>query len=241
MNKTLLFGGIISLAIAAAAYAEYQLFSTLGDNARITDAELSAIPFIGVTTDGNVIPDLFPVAVTGVSTQAMQDTATDFIAALTDTQKTAALFDVDALDWRKWSNVDDYTRAGVNLNEMTDDQVAAAWAMLAAFLSDQGSTEIRATMRLNATLGTLTGQQERFNAKLYWFTMMGTPDPAKLWGFQVDGHHVAFNFFVLGDQLSITPCLSGGRTARRPRGHDQCRSQHSSAQAGCRVGLCPKP
>jgi hypothetical protein len=87
MNKTLLFGGLISLAIVAAAYAEYQLFSTLGDNARITDAELSAIPFIGVTTDGNVIPDLFPVGVTGVSTQAMQDTATAFIAALTDTQK----------------------------------------------------------------------------------------------------------------------------------------------------------
>jgi hypothetical protein len=126
MNMTLLFGGIISLAIGAAAYAGYQPFGTRGDNARMTDAELSAIPFIGVTTDGNVIPDLFPVAVTGVSTQAMQDTATTFIAALTDTQKTAALFDVDTLEWRKWSNVDDYTRAGVNLNELTDDQVAAA-------------------------------------------------------------------------------------------------------------------
>jgi hypothetical protein len=241
MNKTHLFGGIISLAIGAAAYARYQPFGTRGDNARMTDAELSAIPFIGVTTDGNVIPDLFPVAVTGVSIQAMQDTATAFIAALTDTQKTAAMFDVDALEWRKWSNVDDYTRAGVNLNEMTDDQVAAGWAMLAAFLSDQGSTEIRATMQLNATLGTLTGQPERFSAKLYWFTMMGTPDPAKPWGFQVDGHQCCIQLLCSGRSAVDHPGLSGGRTAHRLRGHDQCRSQHSSTQAGRRVGLCPKP
>jgi hypothetical protein len=90
--------------------------------------------------------------------------------------------------------------------------------MLDAFLSDQGSTEIRATMQLNATLGALTGQPERFNAKLYWFTMMGTPDPAKPWGFQVDGHHVAFNFFVLGDQLSITPAFLGAEPPVAPAG-----------------------
>jgi hypothetical protein len=219
MTKSYLFGGAAILAIAAAAYAGYQAFgSGIGDNARMTDAELSAIPFIGVTTDGNIIPDLFPVAVTGVSTQAMQDTATAFIASLTDARKTAALFDVDALEWRKWSNVDDYTRAGVSLSEMTDGQVAAAWTMLDAFLSDQGSTEMRATMQLNATLGELVGQKERFNEKLYWFTMMGTPDPAKPWGFQVDGHHVAFNFFVLGDQLSITPAFLGAEPPVAPDG-----------------------
>lgn len=56
------------------------------------------------------MPDLFPIAATGLSTQAMQDTATAFIATLNDAQRDAALYDIDSIEWRKWSNVDDYTR-----------------------------------------------------------------------------------------------------------------------------------
>lgn len=40
----------------------------------------------------------------------MQDTATAFIATLNDAQRDAALYDIDSIEWRKWSNVDDYTR-----------------------------------------------------------------------------------------------------------------------------------
>jgi hypothetical protein len=202
--------------IGIAGFAAWKLLSV--DRARMTDAQVSAELFVGVTTNGTVIPNLFPVAVTGVSTQAMQDTAAAFIATLNEAQKSKMLFGIDALEWRKWSNVDDYTRAGVNFSEMTDAQAAAAWAMLDAFLSDQGMAEVRTTMKLNATLGELLNEKERFNEKLYWFTMMGTPDAKKPWGFQIDGHHVAFSFFVLGDQLSITPAFLGAEPPVAPKG-----------------------
>lgn len=189
-----------------------------GDGSRLTEEQVAADPFVGITTDGTIVPDLFPIASTGLSTQAMQDTATAFIATLSDAQRDAALYDIDSIEWRKWSNVDDYTREGVGLDEMTDEQKAAAFAMLDAFLSDQGLTEVRDAMQLNRTLGELTGELDRFNEGLYWFTMMGTPGPDAPWGFQLDGHHIAINFFVLGDQMSITPAFLGAEPTIAPEG-----------------------
>jgi len=90
--------------------------------------------------------------------------------------------------------------------------------MLDAFLSDQGSSEVRGIMRLNLTVGELTDNTERFNEDLYWFTMMGTPSATEPWGFQVDGHHLAVNFFVLGDQVSIAPAFMGSEPTIAPEG-----------------------
>jgi len=52
---------------------------------------------------------------TGVSTDAVRSAAEAFLAALTGTQRAAMLFTVDDEEWRKWSNVDGYTRQGVSL------------------------------------------------------------------------------------------------------------------------------
>jgi hypothetical protein len=38
---------------------------------------------------------------------------------------------------------------------------------------------------------------------------MGTPSTTKPWGFQYEGHHVAINYFVLGDQVVMTPTFMG--------------------------------
>ncbi|MFD0982267.1 DUF3500 domain-containing protein [Tropicimonas aquimaris] len=189
-----------------------------GDGARLSAEQVAEDPFVGITTDGTVVPDLYPLTVTGLSTDAMRDAASAFIASLTDEQRDAALYDVDALEWRLWSNVDDYDREGVSLDEMTDAQKSAAFAMLDAVLSDQGMTEVRDAMQLNRTLGELTGELDRFNENLYWFTMMGTPDAETPWGFQIDGHHIAINFLVVGDQLSITPAFLGAEPTIAPEG-----------------------
>jgi hypothetical protein len=38
---------------------------------------------------------------------------------------------------------------------------------------------------------------------------MGTPSASEPWGFQLDGHHLIVNCFVLGDQLVVTPLFMG--------------------------------
>src|SRR5262249_29406466 len=54
-------------------------------------AKALAEPFRGVTTDGQVIPGLFSLQQTGISTKPVQDAADAFIASLTAAQKKVAL------------------------------------------------------------------------------------------------------------------------------------------------------
>ena len=51
------------------------------------EAKGLAEPFKGVTADGNVVPGLFAVASTGVSTEPVRKAADAFLAALTPEQR----------------------------------------------------------------------------------------------------------------------------------------------------------
>jgi hypothetical protein len=65
-------------------------------------------------------------------------------------------------------------------------------------------------MRLNQTLGELNGDDfVQYGEWKYWITVMGTPSATEPWGWQLDGHHVILNYFVLGDQVVMTPMFVG--------------------------------
>jgi hypothetical protein len=63
---------------------------------------LVAEPFTGITTDGNVIPDLFPLKATGISTEPIRRAALDFLEALDANQRQEARFDLASDAWRRW-------------------------------------------------------------------------------------------------------------------------------------------
>jgi len=165
--------------------------------------------FKGITTNGAVMPDMFPIYSTGISTKPVRIAAETFIASLTDSQRSDALFDLKNDEWRKWNNVDMYQRQGVSLRDMTDGQKKAAFGLLAAALSAKGLELSRNIMKLNKTEGELLNQINRFNENLYWFTIMGTPSDTEPWGFQLDGHHLIINYFILGDQVVMAPVFLG--------------------------------
>ena len=65
-------------------------------------------------------------------------------------------------------------------------------------------------MNLNRTLGELNDDNfAEYNEWLYWITVMGEPSADQPWGWQVDGHHLIINYFVLGDQVVMTPLFVG--------------------------------
>jgi hypothetical protein len=64
-------------------------------------------------------------------------------------------------------------------------------------------------MRLNETLAELTNDHEFLGEWLYFITVMGKPSATEPWGFQLDGHHAIVNYFVLGDQVVMTPFFAG--------------------------------
>jgi hypothetical protein len=169
-----------------------------------------AEPFKGNTTDGAVIPGLFPIQATGVSTQTIRQAAEAYLASLSAGQRARALFPVDVKEWRMWSNIHrTIMRHGIPFCEMSDPQIERAFALLNESFSERGFATARDIMRLNETVMEMTGRVDEFGEDLYWLSIMGTPSAAEPWGWQIDGHHLNVNYFVLGDQVVMAPAFLG--------------------------------
>jgi hypothetical protein len=102
-----------------------------------------------------------------------------------------------------------YMRQGVSFKEMSDRQRDAAFGLMRASLSARGVELSRNIMRLNETLAELTNDHEFMGEWLYYITIMGKPSASEPWGWQLDGHHLIVNYFVLGDQVVMTPHFAG--------------------------------
>jgi hypothetical protein len=166
-------------------------------------------PFKGVTTDGTVRSGLFTIRSTGVSTKPVVDAASAFLGVLTPEQRKATTFAVDDTEWRRWNNVHRAERAGVRFKDMTEAQRTKAFALLEAALSAKGLQKTRNIMRLNETIAEITKRFEEYGEWLYHLTVMGEPHPTNPWGWQLEGHHLIVNYFVLGDQVVMTPTFMG--------------------------------
>ena len=166
-------------------------------------------PFKGITSDGTVQSGLFAVKSTGVSTRPVMQAAAAFLAALTPEQRTASTFAVDDTEWRRWNNVHRAQRAGVGFKDMTDAQREPAFALLQASLSAKGLQKTRDIMRLNQTIAEITQRFDEYGEWLYHLVVFGEPHASEPWGWQLEGHHLIVNYFVLGDQVVMTPTFMG--------------------------------
>ncbi|MDH3444526.1 MAG: DUF3500 domain-containing protein [Deltaproteobacteria bacterium] len=183
-----------------------------GGPANYLENALKAVaePFKGISADGTIIPELFPIQPTGVSTQSIRDAAADYLGSLSPAQRARAVFPIDADQWRMWSNIHrTIMRHGLPFCEMSDGQLERAWALLKESFSDQGIATARDIMRLNETVGEMTGRLDEFGDDLYWLSIMGTISSTEPWGWQIDGHHLNVNYFILGDQVVMTPAFLG--------------------------------
>jgi hypothetical protein len=177
-----------------------------------------ANPFKGVTTNGDVVPGLFEIKPTGVSTEPVRNAADRFIATLTPVQLARTMFPVDDLEWRKWMNQHFYVRQGISFAEMTDTQREAAFGLIRACLSARGFDLTRNIMRLNETLAELSGDHEFLGEWLYYIQIFGKPSATEPWGWKLEGHHAIVNCFVLGDQMVMTPLFIGSEPVKAPSG-----------------------
>lgn len=176
------------------------------------DAETKGLtePFKGITTNGQVVPGLFGIHSSGVSTDPVRKAADAFLAALTLEQRQKTTFALDDPEWRKWMNQSFYLRQGMSFKEMSDAQREKAFGLMRASLSAKGLKLTRDIMRLNHTLGELNKNDfEAYGEWLYNITVMGTPSLKEPWGWQLDGHHAIINYFVLSDQVVMTPFFAG--------------------------------
>jgi hypothetical protein len=199
------------MAAGAIAYAQTQA-------RRGVQPHVPAEPFSGITTDGKVAPGLFAVRSTGVTTEPVRKAAQAFLDGLSEEQRSRTLFPVDDKEWRMWDNRHFMARQGTAFADMTDEQRELAFALLRAGLSAKGLQKARDIMRLNYTLAELANDFNQYGEWLYWITVMGKPHASEPWGFQLDGHHVIVNYFVMGDQVVMTPTFMGSEPIRAEAG-----------------------
>jgi hypothetical protein len=225
LSKTWIIRGVVPMAALAftVARSQQQPAQSMAERFKAMSEAAEkrglAEPYRGITVNGVIQPGLFPIHSTGVSTEPVRKAAAAFLATLTPEQRAKTTFPVDDVEWRKWMNQDFYVRQGVSFKEMDARQRDVAFGLMRSALSAKGMKLSRDIMRLNYTLGELNHDDfVRYGEWLYWITVMGEPSKDKPWGFQVDGHHLILNYFVLGGQVVMTPAFFGSEPVIAPSG-----------------------
>ncbi len=181
---------------------------------RFTKMETDALkePYTGIFTEDGKPTDLFQIRSSGVSTLPIQEAAEIFLNSLSPSQIERTTFDINDEEWRKWCNVDNgiYDRQGVSLKELTEIQKKDAFQLIQESLSANGLQLSKDIMKTDQTLKELNNGSLDYDEELYFFTIMGKPSSTEPWGWQLDGHHLVINYFILGDQVVMSPVFMGG-------------------------------
>lgn len=179
-------------------------------------------PFVGMTVDGTVRPDLYSVFPDGSPSDSGESAGDrDIVAAaqccldsLDEEERGAVQYPLDAPQWRAWSNPEFVIhRVGLRLENLSADKVEAILAVVQASLSEQGYARVREAMDLNGFLGDITQLRNILNEQSYWFAIYGEPSTGEPWGWQLFGHHVAVHFVMVGGRHVIAPVFLGAEPA----------------------------
>ena len=93
---------------------------------------------------------------------------------------------------------------------MLSEQRKLAFDLMQVALSAKGLQLSKDIMKTDQTLRELNDDNPIYDEELYFFTIMGKPSMTEPWGWQIDGHHLVINYFILGDQVVMTPVFMGG-------------------------------
>ena len=149
---------------------------------------------------------------TPASLSEMAKAADVFLHTLSEKQKTKIQFGFNEEERYNWNYVP-RSRKGLTLNEMDDQQMKAAFALLQTALSDIGFNKTNSIIQLENVLRQVenrsAGDTYRDQGN-YSFSIFGNPATDTIWGWRLEGHHIAFNFSSKDNRLvSGTPSFFG--------------------------------
>jgi hypothetical protein len=143
----------------------------------------------------------------------LSEAANTFLASLTPEQQQKVRFafkDDERLNWHFIPK----ERKGLPLREMTPPQRHLAHALLSASLSQRGYQKAVTIMSLEDVLRLIEKDNgERRNPEKYYFSIFGEPSEKGVWGFRVEGHHLATNFTIVNDKVAASPNFYGANPA----------------------------
>lgn len=176
-------------------------------------------PFTGITTDGTVLPGRFAIADEGFDVRAAAAAGREVVDAASDGERERMRYPIDAPEWRDWYNPEWPMNAhGVRMDEVGPELRDAVTALMRACFSDEGYVKTSQVRSANLFLGELYDLRNIMNDWSYHFLLFGEPSETEPWGWNLYGHHLALNCFVLGHQLVVSPTFLGAEPTIIDRG-----------------------
>ncbi|MGJ8725426.1 MAG: DUF3500 domain-containing protein [Roseibacillus sp.] len=185
---------------------------------------LLAKTYQALTLAGEVFAAAAPVQ-TNHTPEEMVAAAESFLKSLTPEERVQALLPLDDPERQKWTNVP--TKAddgGLRLGDLTKEQLEGASAFLSTVLSKEGYLMARNVMLADDLLLRSKEQANRrggFGTANFWIAVFGTPSKTEPWAVQLDGHHIAFNLTIVGEQVSMSPSFIGTQPHRFTLGEEE--------------------
>ncbi len=142
------------------------------------------------------------------------------LGSFTADQRSRALFPFDHPGRTDWDFIPKPDRTGIPLFELDRHQKVLAQTLLKSGLSMRGYSQALSIMATENILREIEVIDRRFGVyaadfrdpEAYLFTWFGRPAFEDSWGWRVMGHHICFNYTIVGqEQLTVTPFVMGGQ------------------------------
>lgn len=151
-----------------------------------------------------------------------------FLKTLDADKLKRTVFAYDTTERQKWFFVP-IERKGLPLMDMNEAQAKAAIDLVKATVSESAGKTAIAIMQLEIILKQiekLPAENLRRHPGKFYFSVFGTPDRQKRWGWRIEGHHISLNFSSeTGKIISGTPLFLGSNPAIVPEGYPEAGKQ----------------
>jgi hypothetical protein len=164
---------------------------------------------------------LFLVTTFYTNGQSHTEAAKAFLSSLDEAQRKKAVYPYDNSERFNWNFVPT-SRKGISFHDFNSGQRAAAINLLNASLNEQGVKKAIDIIALEGILREVEGRKKDDtyrDPENYFFTIFGEPDSKSVWGWRIEGHHLALNFSSFGGVItSSTPTFMGANPGIVPSG-----------------------
>ena len=137
-----------------------------------------------------------------------------FLGSLEQKQYEKAVYSfTDNKQRESWSNlpVASVPRGGMRWGDLNEKQKSAMMDLLKVVLSENGVQQIVDNMNGDEYLKINSRRQTSFGSDQYFVSFLGEPSTTDPWMLMFGGHHLAINVTIVGDQMTMSPSLTGGQ------------------------------
>lgn len=167
-------------------------------------------------------------ALSSARSRRMQEAARELVVRLEETRDDGLLASFEDADYRCWSYVPG-ERAGLFLPDVPAVDQDVLWDLVAASSGSVGADLVASAMEVERYRRMKAGG-EPVGDDRYWLRVYGDPgkgadagkdaEPgeAGVWGWRLNGHHIAVHVVAHGADMTITPHFIGSEPAEVPTG-----------------------